>query len=460
MVDLAGLKFFAAGKTLKWRRDLLDGFTIHVEVPDGVSEVDAELDFLSPATFEGGSSFAVKESKEDAPTLARRLHVEYLLEGTVRGSADKLRVSTRLIRAADGFELWSQVFDRSGSEVLKLEEDIARAVLVDLHGSLVDIPTPVMPSTRSLEAYRLLLQADHLWRQEVATDDERVLIEAALQKDPGYADAWVDLGDWWYDAMLMGKVVTKTAVPEARAAYDHALALDKNSVGAYLSLAWLQMSELDWVGAQRSIERASALDPANLSLLTVRGELARSAGRWEEAIRLEHERLRRDPLSVGANFVLAQSHLCAGEYPKAEEILRQTIAENPRYPGAHALLGRALAAQGDTAAAVNAIDLEPDESARYAGLAAVRYDLGQRDASDDAITQLRTQYGLTLPGLAGLAYAHRQELEPAFQWLQRAVDQRQPEFAASLACTPEAAFSSLHGDPRFAALRSRLGFNR
>jgi eukaryotic-like serine/threonine-protein kinase len=406
------------------------------------------------------SSFAVKDSKEDAPTLARRLHVEYLLEGTVRGSADQLRVSTRLIRAVDGFELWSQVFDRSGSEVLKLEEDIARAVLVDLHGSLVDIPAPVMPSTRSLEAYRLLLQADHLWRQEVATEDERVLIEAALQKDPGYVNAWVDLGDWWYDAMLMGKAVTKTAVPKARAAYDRALALDKNSVGAYLSLAWLQMSELDWVGARRSIERADVLDPANLSLLTVRGELARSAGRWEEAIHLERERLRRDPLSVGANFVLAQSHLCAGEYPKAEEILRQTIAENPRYPGAHALLGRALAAQGDGAAAVKAIDLEPDESTRFAGLASVQYDLGRRDASDEAITQLRMRYGQTLPGLSGLAYAHRQELEPAFQWLQRAVDQRQPEFAASLACTPEPAFSSLHGDPRFAALRSRLGFNR
>ena len=88
------------------------------------------------------SSFAVKDSKEDAPTLARRLRVEYLLEGTLRGSAEQLRVSTRLIRAADGFELWSQTFDRSGSEILKLEEDIARAVAADLHGSLIDIPAP------------------------------------------------------------------------------------------------------------------------------------------------------------------------------------------------------------------------------------------------------------------------------------------------------------------------------
>jgi TolB-like protein len=140
------------------------------------------------------SSFAVKDSKEDAPTLARRLRVEYLLEGTVRGSAELLRVSIRLIRAADGFELWPQVFDRSGSEILKLEEDIARAVAADLHGSLIDTPAPAVPSTRSLEAFRLLLQADHVWRQEFATDDERALIEAALRKDPGYADAWVQLG--------------------------------------------------------------------------------------------------------------------------------------------------------------------------------------------------------------------------------------------------------------------------
>jgi tetratricopeptide (TPR) repeat protein len=317
-----------------------------------------------------------------------------------------------------------------------------------------------MPSTRSLEAYRLLLQADRLWRQEVATDGQRALIETALREDPGYADAWVELGDWWYDSMLIGKVAAETAVPSARAAYDRALALNKNSSAPYTGLAWLQMSQLDWVGAQRSIARADTLDPASLQVLTARGELARSAGRWAEAIRLGRERLQRDPLSVGARFALAQSHLCGSEYASAEEILRQTIADNPRYPGAHALLARALAARGDAVSALKVMALEPDESSRLAGIASVQSDLGRRDASDEAITQLRTRYGETLPGLAGLAYAHRNELEPAFQWLHRAIEQRQPEFAASLACTPEPVFGPLHADPRFAALRSDLGFNR
>jgi len=406
------------------------------------------------------SSFAVKDSKEDAPTLARRLRVEYLLEGTVRGSAEQLRVSTRLIRAADGFELWSQVIDRSGSEILKLEEDIARTVAADLHGRFVETPAPALPSTRSLEAYRLLLQANHLWGREVATDDERALIEAALRQDPGYSDAWYQLGSWWYDSMLMGRVDPATAVPSARAAYDRALALDERSSRAYIGLAWLQMSQLDWAGAQRSIARADAFDPANLKLLTARGELARSAGHWAEAIRLERERLQRDPLSVGTKFVLAQSHLCGGEYANAEAMLRQTIAENSRYPGAHALLARALVARGDATSALEVIALEPDESARLAGLASVQSALGNGDASEKAITELRTRYGQTLPGLAGLAYAYRNQLDPAFQWLQGAVDRRQPEFAASLACTSEPAFGPLHADPRFAALRSRLGFGR
>jgi TolB-like protein len=406
------------------------------------------------------SSFALKGSTEDAPTLARRLRVEYLLEGTVRGSAEKLRVSSRLIRAADGFELWSQVFDRRGSEILKLEEDIVRAVAADLHETFVGMPAGAARSTHSPEAYRLLLQAFHLGRQEPATDAERALIEAALQKDSRYVDAWVALGDWWYDSMLEGVVVAETAVGKARAAYDRALALDKNSSAANIGLAWLQMSQLDWVGAQRSIERADALDPANLSVLTARGELARSAGRWAEAIQLEHERLQRDPLSVGAKFILAQSYLCGGEYANAEEIVGQAIAENPTFGGAQALLARALAARGDAAAAIKVITLEPDESARLAGLANLQFALGSRDAADQAINQLRTRYGQTLPGLVGLAYAYRNELEPAFQWLQRAVEQRQPEFAASLACTPEPAFNDLRADPRFAALRSRVGFNR
>jgi TolB-like protein/predicted Ser/Thr protein kinase len=406
------------------------------------------------------SSFAVKDSKEDAPTLARRLRVEYLLEGTVRGSAEQLRVSTRLIRAADGFELRSQAFDRSGSEILKLEDDIARAVAADLRGTLVDTPVPAVSSTRSLEAFRLLLQADQIRRQEFATNDERALLEAALQDDSSYAHAWVKLGFWWYDSMLVGKVAPETAVPRARAAFDRALALDKNFSGAYIGFAWLQMSQLDWAGAQRSIARAETLDPANLRLQTARGELARSAGRWAEAVRLEHERLQRDPLSVGTKFVLAQSQLCGGEYSDAEDIVGQAIAENPRYPGAHALLARALAARGDAASALKVIALEPDESARLAGLASVQADLGHREASDEAIIELRTQYGQTLPGLAGLAYAYRNELEPAFQWLQRAVQQRQVEFAASLACTPEPAFGSLHADPRFAALRNSLGFGK
>jgi serine/threonine protein kinase len=406
------------------------------------------------------SSFAVKDSKEDAPTLGRRLRVVYLVEGTVRGSAEQLRVSTRLIRAADGFQLWSQVFDRSGGEILKLEEDIARAVATDLRGSLIDTPTPAVPSTRSLEAFRLLLQAGYLWRQEPATDAERALIEGALQKDPGYAGAWVELGSWWYDSMLMGKVAPETAAARARAAYDRALALDENSSRPYVALAWLQMSQLDWVGAQRSIARAESLDAANVLVLTARGELARSAAQWTDAISLEQERVQRDPLSVGAKFVLAQSHLCGGEYANAEEIAGQAIAQNPRYPGAHALLARALAAQSDPASALEVIAQEPDESARLAGLASLQFALGGGDAAGEAITQLRTRYGQTLPGLVGLAYAYRNELEPAFRWLQRAIEQRQPEFAASLACTPEPAFSPLQADPRFAALRSSLGFNR
>jgi serine/threonine protein kinase/tetratricopeptide (TPR) repeat protein len=406
------------------------------------------------------SSFAVKGSKEDAPALARRLRVEYLLEGTVRGSGEQLHVSTRLIRAADGFRLWSQVFDRSGSEIVKLQEDIARAVATDLRGSLVDTPAPAVPSTRSLEAYRLLLQADYLWRQEWATDAQRALIEAALQKDPDYVDAWVEFGFWWYDSMLIGRVVPDTAVPKARAAFDRALALDKNFSLTYIGLAWLQMSQLDWVGAEHGIAQAESLDPASLYVLTARGELARSAGRWEEAIRLEQERLQRDPLSVGAKFVLAQSHLCGGQYANAEEVARETITENPKYSGAHALLARALAAQGNLASALETIAQEPDESARLAGLASVQFALGHRDASDEAIIQLRKRYGQALPGLAGLAYAYRNELDPAFQWLQRAAEQRQVEFATSLACTPEPAFGPLHADPRFAALRGSLGFKQ
>jgi Tfp pilus assembly protein PilF len=344
--------------------------------------------------------------------------------------------------------------------VLTLEDDIARAVAVDLHASLFNIAAPVTPSTRSLEAYRLLLQAEHLWQQDAATEDERVLIETALQKDPAYANAWVDLGYWWYDAMLYGKADTETALRNSRAAHERALALDKNSVGAHLGLAWLQMSQLDWTGAQRNIDRAGLLDPASLPLLTVRGEMARSAGRWGEAIRYEHERLQRDPLSVGAQFVLAESLLCAGEYQNAAEILGSTVTENPRYPGAHALLGRAIAAQGNATMALRFIDVEPDESMHLAGLAGVQFDLGNAKASDEALSQLKSQYGRTLPGLVGLAYAHRRELEPAFQWLQQAVDQRQAEFAANLACTPEPAFSALRADPRFAALRSSLGLNR
>jgi serine/threonine-protein kinase len=404
------------------------------------------------------SSFAVKDSKQDAPTLGRRLRVEYLLEGNVRGTAERLLVSTRLLRAADGFQLWSKVFERSGTAILQLEDDIARSVGADLHWSFMENPAPGAASTHSLEAYRLLMKSDFLWREEPATEAERALIEAALQKDPSYADAWVRLGFWWYDSMLTGKVGPEKAAANARAAFDRALALDKNSSRAYLGLAWLQMSQLDWAGAQRSIARADSLDPASLRLLTARGELARSAGRWPEAITLEGERLQRDPLSVGTKFVLAQSLLCGGDYANAEEMVGQAIKENPKYAGAHALLARAVAARGDASSALKVIALEPEESARLAGLVTLQADLARRDASDEALTQLRTRYGDTLPGVVGLAYAYRNELDAAFQWLDRAVGQRQPEFAASLACTPEPAFALLHTDPRFAALRSRLGF--
>jgi eukaryotic-like serine/threonine-protein kinase len=440
---------------------LLDVSTGHEQqyFADGLTAALIDRLTLYPGLSVTGqtSSFAVRDSKQDAPTLARRLHVKYLLEGTVRGTTEVLRVSTRLIRATDGFELWSKIFDRRGSEILKLQDDIASDVAADLRGSL-EISAPAQPSTHSLEAYRMLLQADQAWRQEIATDQERSLIDAALREDPTYVDAWVESGFWWYDSMLVGKALAETGVPRARAAFEQALHLEKNSSRSYLGLAWLEMSELDWAGAQSSIERAETLDPASLSVLTVRGELARSAGRWTEAIRLENERLQRDPLSVGTRFVLAQSHLCGGDYANAQEIVGQAIEENPRYPGAHALLARALAARGDAASALKVLAAEPDESTRLAGLASVQFDLRDPAASNEAITQLRSRFGQTLPGLVGLAFAYRDELDPAFGWLKRAVEKRQPEFAASLACTPEAAFRHMRSDSRFGVLRGDLGF--
>jgi len=402
------------------------------------------------------SSFSFKGKDVDIAEIARRLNVANVLEGSVRKSGDKLRITAQLVRASDSSHLWSQTYDRQMADVFEVQDEIAGSVVSELKVKLLGTAPPTSRVTDP-QAYSLLLQARASFRQGTAEAVKRSITQfgQALAIDPRYAAAWVDLANAYELEMTNGWRPNEEGNRLARQAIERTLALDPDYVPAHAALGWILIAyDRDYKAGVEHVERAMALEPTNPDAIDSAAYVARRLGRHEPAIALYQYLVARDPFNYIHHSNLAYAYWYAGRIDDALNEHRLVLALNPDLPGTHAPMGEVLLLSGDATAALTEVKQETDEQSRLPVLAMTYHSLGRTADSDAALAELVRKHEGTSAFSIAMVLAYRGEADRAFEWLDKAVRYHDTN-VGTLAVYPSLA--SLHSDPRWLPFLRKLG---
>jgi len=398
------------------------------------------------------SAFALRSA--GVPDIAQKLHVDHVLEGSVQTSPYGVRITASLIRTDTGQYLWSKTYDRATDDYFSIEDEIARDVAGALTSAALTPRRVASNCGQSGEANNLLLQGRYLGRRNTQTERERSidLYRQALTLEPNCARAWAWLSTAYGVQAAEGWLARDVGYQRARDAAEHALGLDPLEADAHAALAYVEeFYDWNWSGADAELKRALALDSGNVRVLNMNGHLAMDLGRTDQAVDFYRRASDQDPLSPGALGGLAAALWSRGQLAEAEAVYRQAAAVSPARH--RTWIGLVVLDRGDKAAARAEIEQETDPALKLMGLGIVESALGNREASDRALAELIAKY----PGDAyeiAQVYAHRGDPDAAFQWLERAFNQRQ---TGMLWLGISATLRPIRSDPRYNALLRKMG---
>lgn len=424
---------------------------------DGIAEELLNLLAMVPQlrVISRSSAFSFKGKNIDVAEIAMRLNVEHVLEGSVRKSGDRVRVSARLVDARSDAQLWSQTWNRKLDYVFAVQDEIAAAVVKQLKIDLLGETST--PKAVNAEAYVLFLQAREVARQGTAEGwaESNALYEQVLALEPGYAPAWGGLADNYMNQVGSGLRPMAEGVPLAREAVRKALALDPGFALGYGSLGWFTMSfDGDLAAAARHFEHALKLAPANTDLLRNAATLAQHLGRLDMAVALGEYVVAQDPVAPNGHHNLGTAQYYAGRLDESIESMRTVLRLAPGHFSGEATIGAALLAKGEPEAALAAIERESHEVWRLIGLPMAYHDLGRKAESDAAVVELIEKYERDAPYNIAYVFAYLGEADRAFAWLDRAVASGDPGLL-DIAVQPE--FASIRNDPRWVPFLRKFG---
>jgi TolB-like protein len=423
---------------------------------DGLSEEMIDLlsqiqDLRVPART---SSFSFKGKSDDIPTIAQKLRVAHVLEGSVRRAGSMVRVTVQLIRADSGYHLWSKTYDREFKDIFQVQDEIAAAVVEALKVKLGPTQPAAAHRSSNAEAYNQYLLGRQFHRRG-SPDGWRRAIEAfheATALDPHYAAAYAGLALSEY--VLADSTGDATGLRQAMADAEKAVTLAPQEADGYVSRAVLRMNVgWDWSGAEADLEKALALDPTSEKVQGNYATLLQRLGRLPEAIEVGRRATEIDPLSAIAWSNLGQYLTFHREYSAAHEALRRCLEINPEssFGGHHLAILQLL--EANAAGALATARKIGIEFFRLTDIAMAEHSLGQVKESQQAFDELIAKHALDGAYQVSEALAWRGEKDKAFEWLERAYQQRDGGLSEVKA---DLLLESLHGDARFKALLRKL----
>lgn len=401
------------------------------------------------------SSFSFKAKEVDIATVAEKLRVANVLEGSVRKSGNRVRIAAQLIRAADSSQLWSETYDRTLDDIFSVQDEIAAAVVAQLKIKLLG----AAPTARKTDpaAYALFLKGRQLARLGTSEgwQQSNTLYQQALAIDSDYAAAWAAFASnylWQADVGLLASDDGKRLAREAAA---KALALDPAQAWAEANLGRIALTyDLDPAAAVRHYQRALTLEPANLDIIGDAGQVAAYIGRADQAIALSEYAVAHDPVNALAYQNLSFANLTAGHLDEAIAADRTALTLSPGSIAVSMRIGMALLLKGDAQAALAAIQQEPANIWRAAGLAAVYYALGQPTQSDAQLNALIERHEHEASYAIAMVFAYRGDADRAFAWLDKAIAYHD---AGLYSIVVHQGFKNLHRDPRWLPFLRKIG---
>src|SRR5438477_1660064 len=400
------------------------------------------------------SSFSFKGKQVEISEIARKLHVANVLEGSVRKSGDQLRITAQLVRASEGYHLWSETYDRKLDDIFKIQDEIAGEVVKQLKVRLLG----VAPTVRQTDpkAYTLYLQAVQLGRQftpEAFTQSD-ALYRQVLKIDPRYAPAWSGIARNFQNKADVGLLSNSEGYARAREAEEKASAIDPNYAPAHACLGFIAMTTNDLVSAAKHFKRALALDPSDLSVLRDSAEFLQSLGRVQEALALQEAVVRRDPVNMITLHDLGWDQRCTGQFDAALASFRSVLSLSPGRAQAHYQICVTMLLKGDAPAALAEIEQEKSEVSRLIGLPMVYHALGRNTESDAALATLIAKFEKDWSANIAVVYAFRGDADKAFEWLDKAEQYEDPGLSQILA---EKLLDNIHSDPRWLPFLRKIG---
>ncbi|HWE22467.1 MAG TPA: tetratricopeptide repeat protein [Myxococcales bacterium] len=430
---------------------------------DGISEeilnALAQIDGLR--VIGRTSSFSLKGKNEDLRVIGQKLDVANLLEGSVRKSGTRVRITAQLVSAANGSHVWSQEFDRQLTDVFAVQEEIAKAVVTALKPKLLaERRTPLEEQrTANTEAYDQYLLGRHFLARGSGDGFVRAVkaLEKAVSLDPNYAAAWSALSVaqfWASDQDPLRNDPTK-GFPRARFAAERAIALAPNMAEGWAARGSLRTTfDEDWAGARADLERALALSPGSVDVRIAYAWLLGTLGNPKEAIEVMRKATAADPLSAASWMEISGFYLGTGEVDEAVAAAQRALELSPEHGRAARNLGFAFLLSDRFSEARAAFERSSNELFRRMGEAMVEHSLGHAAESRRALDRiLATRTATQAAYQIAQVYAWRGEADEAFRWLDVAV-QHHDAGLAYLKYDP--LLRQIRGDPRYTATLEKL----
>ena len=410
------------------------------------------------------SVFALKGKGMDAREIARTLKVSSLLEGTIRRSGDRLRVSAQLTNASDGLALWGDTYERQMKDVFQVQDDIAGSIATALRVALAPapngkkgLPSGTVPAgTEDLAAYDLYLRGRYFWHQRGNDALHRAAeyFGQAIDRDPTFARAYAGLADALGLLPIYGTTPADSAFPLARKAAEKALSLDSTLAEAHTTLGLILKSTGEWETAAAEFRRSLALDSTYATghqwyaeVLIITGHVHDAVGQLERARDLE-------PLSPVINAELGYALGLAGRYQEGIAAGQRAVELDSTLWTGHAFLAFTHAFAGEYPAAVagfeRAVRLGQGLDPLLGALAFSLAKTGRTDSARAVIApaEARAKGRGGSPIAMAMAYTGLGDRDRALTWLERAAREKDPWLYAMSINAP--IFDGIRDDPRFA----------